>query len=283
MLLDLDGKKAEAEAMDLRHAAAAADPHVMDVYAGEWADIEGSAVVIITAGHAERPDETQQTLMRANYETLRMVVPRIAKHAPDAVLLVASHPVEAMTYAAFKLSGFPAPHVIGSGTALDTARFRAELAKFYEVSPLDVNVVVAGQHGTEEVSEWSSITINGLPLQSYCEQTGREYSNEELFACFLKARQAGYEILERKGSPTYSMAAGLASIVKAIVDDENLIMTVSVVGDFFGVQGIALSVPARIGRGGAKAMPGWSNDWREEEQLKDGALKVQESILELAF
>jgi L-lactate dehydrogenase len=278
VLIDIDQRKAEGEAIDLAHAAIFASNHP-NVYAGTYDDCKDAAIVIVAAGNAQTYGETGRALLEANLRIIKEVAPMIGK----ALLVVAAHPNEALTYAAAKLSGLPNHRVIGYGTALDTATFRYELAKHYGVDPQDVHAVIVGQHAISEMPIWSTISIDGLPLKSYCEQAGSDYNEDEVFACFWKAKEAAFDAIEHKGNPGFSMAAGIIAIVEAILHDENTLMTVSVAGNYLGVYDVALSVPTRLSRAGAKQMPGWSDNWAEEDGLRSVAEDIKKQIISLGL
>jgi L-lactate dehydrogenase len=280
VLIDIDQRRAEGEAIDLTHAALFAPNHP-NVHAGTYDDCKDAAIVIITAGNAQTYGEKGRALLEANLKIIKEVAPKIGKAAPRALLIVAAHPNEALTYAAAKLSGLPDHRVIGYGTALDTATFRHELAKHYGVDVRDVHAAIVGQHAISEMPLWSTISIDGLPLKSYCEQIGKGYEEDEVLACFWKAKEAAFDAIEHKGNPGYSMAAGIVAIVDAILRDDNTLMTVSVAGSYLGVHDIALSVPTRLSRAGAKQMPGWSDNWAEEDGLRSAAEDIKKQIVSL--
>lgn len=276
VLIDTDIRKAEGEAADLAQASILG--YHTDVYTGSYEDCKDASIVIVTAGHRPKPGETGRELLEANLATLKEVAPRIGKASPRAIMIVAAHPNEALTYAAAKLSGLPKHRVIGFGTSLDTARFRYELARHYNVDVRDVNASIVGEHGAQEAPLLSTITLDGLPLLSYCEQLGMRFQDEHVRACFQEAKQATFDIIERKGSPLMSMAAGLCAIVDAILRDEHSLMTVAAIGDYFGIENIALSVPTRLSRAGAQHLPGWSDSWSEEDELRSAAEQIKQEI-----
>ncbi|KAK6439393.1 hypothetical protein LTR95_004407, partial [Oleoguttula sp. CCFEE 5521] len=264
VLIDINSRRSEGEAVDLTNAAMLNDQP--DVYTGTFEDLRDASIVIITAGHAPKLGETDQATLEANLKILNNVAPKIGKLAPRSLLIVAGHPNEALTYAAAKLSGLPEHHVIGYGTSLESTLFRCELAKHYSVDPRDVYASVVGQHGIAEMPLWSTIAI------------GKDYEDDEVFACFWKAKQAAFSAIDHKGHPSFTMAAGIVAIVEAILRDENTLMTVAVPGHYLGVSDIALSVPTRLSRAGAKQMPGCSDDWAEEDSLKSCAQDVKDQI-----
>ncbi|KAK5679629.1 hypothetical protein LTS10_008451 [Elasticomyces elasticus] len=283
VMIDVDERKAEGEALDLAHAALLGDHP--NIYAGTMEDCCDAAIVIIAAGYAPQLDLKDTVLIEANLAIIKDVAPKIGLFAPRALLIVATHPNEAMTFAAARLSGLPDHRVIGYGTSLDTARFKYELAKQYGVDRRDISASIVGQQGVFELPLWSTITIDGLPIQSYCGQAGIDFNNDEVYACFWRARNAAFNIFEHKEHASFSMAAGIVAIVEAILRDEHTLMTVAVVGKYLGVEDIALSVPTRLSRAGALQMPGWSDDWSEEEALKSSAqdVKAQIALLNTPF
>jgi L-lactate dehydrogenase len=285
ILIDIDQWKAESEegeATDLAHAALSASNHP-NVHAGTYDDCKGAAIVIIIAGNAETYGETGRALLEANLRIIKEVAPKIGKAAPRALLVVAAHPNEALTYAAVKLSGLPDYRVVGYGTTLDTATFRHELAKHYGVDPQQVHAAIVGQHAISETPLWSTILIDGLPLRSYCEQIGKDYKDDEVLACFWKAKEAAFVAIDHKGNPGFSMAAGIVAIVEAILREENTLMTVSVAGSYLGVHDIALSVPTCLSRAGAKHVPGCSDNWAEEDGLRSVAEDIKRRIVSLGL
>jgi L-lactate dehydrogenase len=280
VLIDIDQRRAEGEAIDLTHAALFAPNHP-NVHAGTYDDCKDAAIVIITAGNAQTYGEKGRALLEANLKIIKEVAPKIGKAAPRALLIVAAHPNEVLTYAAVKLSGLPDYRVIGYGTTLDTATFRYELAKHYGVDPQQVHAAIVGQHAISETPLWSTISIDGLPLRSYCERNGTDYKDDEVLACFWKAKEAAFVAIDHKGNPGFSIAAGIVTIVEAILGDENTLMTVSVAGSYLGVHDIALSVPTRLSRAGVKHMPIWSDNCAEEDGLRSVAEDIKKQIVSL--
>jgi L-lactate dehydrogenase len=280
VLIGIDQRRAEGEAIDLTHAALFASNHP-NVHAGTYDDCKDAAIVIITAGNAQTYGEKGRALLEANLKIIKEVAPKIGKAAPRALLIVAAHPNEVLTYAAVKLSGLPDYRVIGYGTTLDTATFRYELAKHYGVDPQQVHAAIVGQHAISETPLWSTISIDGLPLRSYCERNGTDYKDDEVLACFWKAKEAAFVAIDHKGNPGFSIAAGIVTIVEAILGDENTLMTVSVAGSYLGVHDIALSVPTRLSRAGVKHMPIWSDNCAEEDGLRSVAEDIKKQIVSL--
>ena len=249
VLVDVNFKKAEGEALDLSHGVPFVRPVV--VRAGKMEDIEGSDLVVITAGAAQKPGETRLDLVSRNAAIFKGLIPEVVKYAPDSIILVVTNPVDIMTYIALKFSGFPKNRVLGSGTALDTARFRYLLSKHCNVSARNVHAYIIGEHGDSEVAVWSLANIAGMRLAEYCplcEKACRPEFREELLD---DVRRAAYEVIDRKGATYWAIGLAMTEIVGAILRNENVVMTVSCLLDgYYGVDDVCLSVPAVLNRTG---------------------------------
>ena len=214
VLVDANARKAEGEAMDLMHAVPFA--RNTRIWAGAIDDCAGAAITVISAGAAQKPGESRLELLRKNAAIFREVVPAVAAANPDGIILVATNPVDVLAYQAFRISGLPSARVIGSGTIIDTARFRALLAEHYGVDPRSVHAYIAGEHGDTEVPVWSSANIAGMPLADFATANGLPHDPARLQEIFEATRDAAYQIIERKGATYYAVAAGLMRIVEAI-------------------------------------------------------------------
>lgn len=251
VLVDADAERARGEAMDLADATAFFAP--VDVRAGDLADTRGAAVTVLAAGAAQRPGETRLDLLRRNAAVLRDVVPQIRGANPDGILLVATNPVDVLTYAALRLSGLPPRRVMGSGTSLDTARFRAELGRHYRVDPRNVHAYVLGEHGDSEVPAWSAARLAGVSLAEFCGLTDMSCTRRDMDAMALHVRDAAYEIIRRKGATHFGVAAALTRIIQAIVRDEGAVLTVStLVTGAYGIRDVCLSLPVIVDASGAR-------------------------------
>jgi L-lactate dehydrogenase len=249
VLIDVNERKAEGEAMDLMHAVPFA--RTARVWAGSVADCQGAAVTVLTAGAAQRPGESRLDLVARNAGIFRDLVPPIAAANPDGILLVATNPVDVLAYLAWRRSGLPPERVIGSGTILDTARFRMLLAERYQVDPRSVHAFIAGEHGDSEVPVWSSANIAGMSLPAFGQATELGHDPAALDAIFADTRDAAQHIIERKGATSYAVAAGLVRIVQAILRDQHTVLSVSsLIRDAYGIGDVYLSLPAIVGRGG---------------------------------
>ena len=211
VLIDKNHAKAEGEAMDLNHAVPFAHP--TRIWAGTYEDCAGAAVVVIAAGAAQKPGETRLDLLHHNAEIFAEVVPRIVEHNRDCILLIATNPVDVLTQISLRLSGLPAQRVIGSGTILDTARFRYMLSQHFGVDSRSVHAFIIGEHGDSEVPVWSLANIAGMRLEEFCAAQGRACDWKDLHAIFEQTRDAAYHIIARKQATYYAVAAGLMRIV----------------------------------------------------------------------
>jgi L-lactate dehydrogenase len=261
VLVDVNARRAEGEAMDMMHGAAFVRP--VAVRAGTYADCAGAQIVAITAGAAQKPGETRLDLVRKNTEIFRGMIPQIAAAAPHAILLIVSNPVDILTYAALKFSGFPAGRVVGSGTVLDTARLRALVGQRLSIDPRSVHGYVVGEHGDSEVVLWSRATVAGLPVGEFCAQRGTTCDSEMQGEIASQVLRAAYEIIERKGATYYGIGLGIRSIVEAMLRNQNTVLTVStLMTGQLGVSDICLSLPSVVDHGGVEGVlvPAMSDD-----------------------
>jgi len=251
VLIDRNREKALGEAMDLSHAR----PFVpsVGVRAGDYADCRGAAIVAIAAGAAQQPGESRLDLAQRNVAAFRQIVPAVTVHTRDAILLIVSNPVDVLTHVAWKLSGLPRSQVIGSGTVLDSARFRHLLGEHCQVSPRSVHAYVIGEHGDSEVAAWSLTNIAGVRLNDYCPTCDRGCDVSTRERIFSQVRQAAYQVIQLKGVTQYAIGQALVTIVESILRDENRVLTVSTaLDDYHGISDVTLSVPMVVGRKGAQ-------------------------------
>jgi len=250
VLVDLNAKLARAQAEDILHATPFSNPtRVME---GGYEALENAKVVVLACGVGQRPGESRLDLLGRNVKVFQAVTPKVLQHAPDAVFLVASNPVDVITEIVTELSGLPSGRVIGSGTTLDTARFRALLGEYLGVASQSVHAYVLGEHGDSEVLIWSSVTVGGVPLTEFAEQIGKPVTQEVRARIDEGVRRAAYRIIEGKGATHYGIGAGLSRIVGAIRDDERAVFTISMrTTDMEGGSVVSLSLPRVVGNAGA--------------------------------
>ena len=252
VLVDRNADLARAQAEDISHAVPFASSSV--VTAGDYDDLAGAAVVILAAGVSQKPGETRLELLSRNAEVFRTVVANVLAAAPGAILLVATNPVDIMTDIATRLSGLDPARVIGSGTILDTARFRSLVGTHLGIAPQSVHAYVLGEHGDSEVLAWSAARAGSVPLRSFAAQVGAPLTDELMARIDDRVRNAAYTIIAGKGATWYGIGAGLARIVRAIGRDEQAVLSVSVMtSEVEGVRDVALSVPRVVGARGVTA------------------------------
>lgn len=282
VLVDVNRARARAEAEDIAHAIPFASPAI--VRAGEYADLDGAGVVILSCGVSQKPGETRLALLERNAGVFRVVVGQVMAVCPGAILLVASNPVDLMTQITTRLSGLPPGRVIGSGTILDTARFRWLVGRHLGISPGSVHGYVLGEHGDSEVLAWSSARAGSVPLESFAAQVSAPLTEDVRQRIDAGVRGAAYTIIEGKGATWYGIGGGLARIVAAIAGDEQAVLSVSIVEpDVLGVTDVALSLPRTVGRGGVSATlwPELSAD--EEEALRRSAEILRDRLAPLSL
>ncbi len=282
VLVDANARKAEGEAMDLMHAVPFAQN--TRIWAGSIDYCRGAAITVIAAGVGQKPGESRLDLLRKNVAIFREIVPAVAAANPDGIILVATNPVDVLAYLTFRTSGLPSSRVIGSGTILDTARFRALLAERYGVDPRSVHAYIAGEHGDTEVPVWSSANIAGMPLADFATANGMGHDPAELEAIFAATRDAAYQIIERKGATFYAVAAGLLRIVEAILRDQSTVLSVSsLICDYYGIDDVYLSVPTVLGRGGVERTLRLALSADEASGLRRSAELLTETIRTLGL
>ena len=276
VLVDRNRALAEAQAQDILHATPFAFP--TRVTAGDWADVAGSGVVVLSAGVGQKPGETRLELLGRNRAVFADIVPRVLEVAPDAVLLVASNPVDVMTAITTELAGLPPARVIGSGTVLDSARFRALLGEFLGISPKSVHAWVLGEHGDSEVLCWSSASVGAISVEALALQHGRPLTADDREAIDKGVRGAAYKIIAGKGATWFGIGGGIARIVQAIAGDERAVLTVStLIPEVEGVTNVALSLPRVIGaKGAGDAL------WPELDATERAALRHSAEVLKVA-
>ena len=252
VLVDQKPERAVAEADDIRHAVPFA--HTMNVSAGDYRDLAGCRVVILSAGVGQKPGETRIQLLHRNAAVFREVVPAVLAHAPNAVLIVATNPVDVMTHLAARFAadvGVPAGRVFGSGTTLDTARFRTLLGSHCGVDAHHVHAHVVGEHGDSEVLTWSLASIGGMPLDAFAAMRGVDLSQAVRADIDQKVRRAAYTIIAGKGATYYGIGSALARIVHAVLHDQRSILTVcSPSANIGGVNDVTISMPRLVGGSG---------------------------------
>jgi L-lactate dehydrogenase len=265
VLVDINKQKAEGDISDMSHGT----PFVPSIKltAGDYKDIEGSQIVIITAGAAQRPGETRPDLLKRNVDIFKNIVGEIVKYCDkDTILLVVTNPVDVLTYLTYKLSGFPVTKVIGSGTVLDSARLKYEIANHTNVDPRNVHAYILGEHGDSSVVAWSHVNIAGMNAEKFCLSCNDcgKWSEQSLYQ---NVKNSAYDIIRKKGATYYAIALAVEKIVESMIRDENSILTVSSFLDGqYGLSDVCLSVPAIVNASGIKRVIELS---LEEDEIVD--------------
>lgn len=282
VLIDLDQDRAEGEAMDISHGVPFAGP--MKIYAGNYDDIKDAAVIVITAGANQKPEETRLDLVQKNSKIMESVVSEIAARDYKGILLIVSNPVDILTHVALKVSGFPESRVFGSGTVLDTARLRHHLGLHLGVDSRSVHAFVIGEHGDSEIAAWSSANVSGVPLSTLCEMRGHynHVGNTESIADQVK--NSAYEIIAKKDATYYGIAMAVKRICQAVVRDEKSILPISrrMHGEY-ALEDVVLSMPAIVGAGGVETPIPISLDEKEVTKLHESADTLQEIMVQLPY
>ncbi|CAN5481964.1 L-lactate dehydrogenase [soil metagenome] len=284
VLVDQNEARAAAEADDIRHAVPFTTP--MEIRSGGYADLIGSQVVVVCAGVSQKPGESRLQLLQRNAAVFREVIPNVIKSAPDAVLVIATNPVDVMTHLASEIAsdfGLPPGQVFGSGTTLDTARFRTLLGSHCGVDSHHVHGYVIGEHGDSEVLTWSLVTVGGLPLEAFAQLRGIDLSASVRSEIDRKVRQAAYSIIQGKGATYYGIGAALAKIVDAVLHDQRSILTVCTpTAEVAGITNVTVSLPRLIGgRGVLETFPLRLNDL-EQKQLHTSTQVIRGALDELS-
>jgi len=283
VLVDQNRARAEAEADDILHAVPFAHP--LEVSAGGYEDLAGCRVVVVSAGVGQKPGETRLQLLERNAQVFQQVIPNILKHAPQAILLIATNPVDVMTHLAARYAaefGVPSSRVIGSGTTLDTARLRSLIGRQLSVDSQHVHAYVLGEHGDSEVLAWSQVTVGGIPLPEFC--TGRAISicEDDYATIDEKVRRAAYHIIEGKGATYYGIGSAVARIVDVLLHDQRAILTVC--ARLSGVpdcDGVTLALPHLVGGEGVRGTIPLVLDAAEKEGLRRSAGILREALASL--
>lgn len=277
VLVDMNPALARAQAEDIAHAMPFAA--ATNVRAGTYADLAGAGAVIIAAGVSQKPGETRLALLERNAEVFRAVLGALLAAAPDALLLIATNPVDIMTGITQRLTGLPAGRVIGSGTILDSARFRDLLGRHLDVAPRSVHAHVLGEHGDSEMLAWSSAHVGAVPLAEAAAQLGRPITPEIRARIDTGVRRAAYTIIEGKGATWYGIGAGLARMVAAIDSNDRSVQTVSILTpEVAGISEVPLSLPRIIGRDGVEADLTPALDATETEALRRSATLLKDTL-----
>ena len=277
VLIDANREKAEGEALDIAHGIPFA--RQMKIYAGDYDDIMDSAVIIVTAGANQKPEETRLDLVHKNVNIFKSIIPEVAKRDYQGILLIVANPVDILTYTALKLSGMPENRVIGSGTVLDTARLKYRLGEHLSVDSRSVHAFIVGEHGDSEIAVFSSANVSGIPLNRFCEMRGHFEHEAATRRIAEEVKNSAYEIIAKKHATYYGIAMSVKRICEAIVRDEKSILPVSsMMHGEYGISDVALSMPAMVGKDGVETRVPISISEEEEAKLKESADTLKKVI-----
>ncbi len=278
VIVDINKDKAIGEAMDISHGAAFVKP--VKVISGTYEDTRDSDIVIITAGAAQKPGETRLDLVNKNIGIFKTLIPEIVKQSPDSILLVVSNPVDILSYVTYKLSGFPRERVIGSGTVLDTSRFRTLLAEYLDVDARSIHGYIIGEHGDSEIAAWSLTNIAGVNLEEYVNITQQGKGDLSFMEYIpMSVKNAAYEMINTKGYTNYAIALAVRRICEAITGDEKAILTVSsLMEGEYGLSGLYIGIPSIVGKEGIRKVIEVPLKEKEREDFISSANKMKEII-----
>ncbi len=269
ILIDINRELAEGHVLDMNHGMSFVQPTKITV--GDYSDCRDADIVIVTAGASQKPGETRLDLVNKNTGIFKDIIPRIVEHNPR-ILLIVTNPVDILTQVAMKISGYPMNRVIGSGTVLDTARFRYLLGNHCQVDARNVHAYIIGEHGDSEVPVWSQINIGSVSFGNYCPACGKACRDEDREELFEKVKNAAYEIIDKKGATYYAIALSVVRIVSCILRDENSVLTVStLLSDYHGISDVCLSVPVVVNRNGILRTITIDLNPKEEKALRESA------------
>ncbi|MDR0324854.1 MAG: L-lactate dehydrogenase [Oscillospiraceae bacterium] len=279
VLIDINRGKAEGDALDMNHGMSFLPP--VKFYSGWYGDCADAALVVLTAGAAQKPGESRMDLLGRNLRVFDDILSQLLPNlAPDAVLLTVTNPVDVLTQYVLERSGLPASRVMGSGTVLDTSRLKWAIAGHIGIDPRDVKAFVIGEHGDTEVAAFSAATVSGMRLDQYCAQCPEDSCDalRELSKLHGEVRDAAYGIIEKKGATYYAVALAVNRIAQAVLNDQKAILTVSgLVDGPYGIRGVCLSLPRVVGAGGMERLLEVPYDEEEARQLRHSAETIREA------
>ncbi len=280
VLIDLDKKRARGEAEDIAHGIPFNSP--VEIYAGEYSDLDDAGIVIITAGVSQKPGETRIDLVHRNAKVFSNIVDNITATKFDGIILVVTNPVDILTYVTISLSKFDPKRVLGSGTVLDTARLKQAMGDKLGVDARNIHTFVIGEHGDSELPVWSSANVSGIDISSYCNECSKDYNTMNFDSVFENIRDAAYNIIEAKGATYYAIAESIKRIVQAIVRDERTILPVSaLLSGQYGINDICMGVPCVVGANGIEEILEIPLSKKEQDRLLHSASVLHSTLSNL--
>ncbi|RKI42803.1 L-lactate dehydrogenase [bacterium D16-51] len=282
VLLDVNKDRAEGEALDIAHGVPLTRP--MKIYAGDYDDIVDAAIIVITAGANQKPGETRLDLVKKNVEIFKAIIPEIADRHCMGMLLVVSNPVDILTYAALKISGFPKSRVIGSGTVLDTSRLKHLLGEHLGVDSRSVHAFIIGEHGDSEIAAFSSANVSGIPVHEFCELRGFYHHEKATKEFAEKVKNSAYVIIDKKQATYYGIAMAVKRICEVILRDEKSILPISTLMEgAYGIRDVVLSMPSIVGKDGVEMQVPIALSEQELKSLQESADLLKEVIDGISF
>lgn len=284
VLIDINRDKAEGDAMDMNHGISFVSP--VRISAGEYSDITGSDMVIITAGASQEPHERRTDLLRRNAKILESILEQAVKYCgSNTILMIVTNPVDILTYITYKISGFSKNHVLGSGTVLDTSRLKYLLGEYANVDVRNTHTYIIGEHGDSEVAAWSATNVAGMEIGDFCASSGNcDFARLDRRAMYEEVKNSAYEIIKKKGATFYAIALAVKRITESIIGNEKSILTVSsLLEGEYGIDGMCLSVPTVVSSEGAERILeiGFGDD--ELRGLQRSAEKLKELVREIGY
>lgn len=284
VLIDKDKNRAEGNALDMNHGISFVSP--VKIVAGDYPDIKGSDMVIITAGASQEPGERRTDLLKRNAKITESIIENVLKYChDDTIILMVTNPVDILTYVAYKISGFSRNHIIGSGTVLDTARLKYLLGEHTNIDVRNVHTYIIGEHGDSEVATWSTTIVAGMSVEDFCKSSEICDSNTLCTSCFLETvRNSAYEIIEKKGATYYAISLAVKRIVECIIGNEHSILTVSSMLDGqYGINDMCLAVPTVVSSEGAEKILEINFSDEELSGLQKSAEKLKSLAREIGY
>ena len=277
VLLDVNKDRAEGEALDIAHGVPLTRP--MKIYAGDYDDIVDAAIIVITAGANQKPGETRLDLVKKNVEIFKTIIPEISNRHCMGILLVVSNPVDILTYAALKISGFPKSRVIGSGTVLETTRLKHLLGEHLGVDSRSVHAFIIGEHGDSEIAAFSSANVSGIPVHEFCELRGFYHHDKATKEFAEKVKNSAYVIIDKKQATYYGIAMAVKRICEVILRDEKSILPISTLMEgAYGIRDVVLSMPSIVGKDGVEMQVPIALSEQELKSLQESADLLKEVI-----
>jgi L-lactate dehydrogenase len=277
VLIDAVADKAEGEALDIAHGLPFAKP--MTITAGNYDDIQDAAIIIVTAGAAQKPGETRLDLVKKNVGIFKTIIPELKKRDCGGILLIVANPVDILTYVAAKLSGFPENRVFGSGTTLDSSRLKYLLGEHLSIDARSIHAWVIGEHGDSEIVAWSQANVSGVPISRICELRGYTTHDENMQKIADDVKNSAYKIIEKKHATYYGVAMAVRRICEAIVRDERSILPISTIQHgAHGISDVALSMPTVVGADGAGTQIPLELSENEEKELQESAKTLKDVL-----